>query len=180
MRFKETKLKGAFIIEVEKFADERGFLAPSWSAKEFTAHGLDARLVECNISLNRYKGTLRGMHFQLAPFAQPKLIRCTRGAIYDVAVDLRPDSQTFRRWTAVELTEDNYLMFYIPVGFAHGYQTLVDNAEVFYQMSEVYQLRYASGVRWNDPTFGIEWPLEDPIMIERDRTYPLVAPDPEA
>lgn len=175
MLFKETTLKGAFIIEPKKFEDERGFLAPSWSAKEFAAHGIDSRMVECNISRNWRKGTLRGMHFQLPPYAQPKLVRCSRGAVYDVAVDLRPDSVTYKQWAAVELTESNCLMFYIPAGFAHGYQTLVDQTELFYQMSEVYASEYAGGVRWNDPAFGIEWPLPDPIMNERDRTYPLLS-----
>jgi len=171
MLFKETRLKGAFIIEPKKFEDERGFLAPSWSAQEFAAHGLDARLVECNISQNHAKGTLRGMHYQLPPFAQPKLVRCTRGAIYDVAVDLRPDSPTFKQWAAVELSQNNHLMFYIPTGFAHGYQTLTDDAEVFYQMSEVYAPDCARGVRWNDPAFQIEWPAEPTIMNQRDREY---------
>jgi dTDP-4-dehydrorhamnose 3,5-epimerase len=173
MRFTETKLLGAFVIEPQKFEDERGFLAPSWSAEEFAQHGLDSRLVECNISRNHTKGTLRGLHFQIAPFAQPKLVRCTKGAIYDVAVDLRPESPTFKQWTAVELTESNHLMFYIPTGLAHGYQTLTDDAEVFYQMSEVYAPDHAAGVRWDDPAFAIEWPLPRTIINERDRNYPL-------
>lgn len=173
MRFNETKLKGVFIIELEKFEDERGFLSPTWSAREFAAHGLNTQLVECNISRNRYKGTLRGMHFQLPPYAQPKLIRCTRGAIYDVAVDLRRESPTFKEWVGAELTENNYLSFYIPAGLAHGYQTLTTDAEVFYQMSQVYAPEYADGVRWNDPAFGIEWPpCEQRTIIERDRSYP--------
>src|SRR5947207_3046300 len=138
MLFKETKLQGAFVVEPTKFVDDRGFLAPIWSAAEFAAQGLESRIVQCNISRNPLKGTLRGMHFQMPPFAQPKLVRCTRGAIYDVAVDLRPGSPTFKQWVAVELTEDNYLMFYIPAGFAHGYQSLVDESEIFYQVSEVY------------------------------------------
>ena len=172
MLFKETKLKGVYIIEPEKSEDERGFLALSWAAKEFAAHSLDCRLVECNISLNRRKGTLRGMHYQAPPYAQPKLVRCTRGAIYDVALDLRPDSLSFKQWDAVELTQDNYLMFYIPAGCAHGYQSLVDNSEIFYQMSEVYVPQSARGVRWDDPAFGIRWPLQNSIISDRDRTYP--------
>jgi len=173
MRFKETKLKGAFIIELEKFEDERGFFAQTWSAKEFAAQGLENRLVECCVSRNRSKGTLRGMHFQLPPYAQPKLVRCTRGSIYDVALDLRRESPTFKQWVGVELTEDDYLCFYIPAGFAHGYQTLTAGAEVSYDMSEVYAPEYASGVRWDDPAFGIEWPpCEHRTIINRDRTYP--------
>jgi len=173
MRFIETKLKGAFVIELDKFEDERGFLALSWSAKDFAAQGLDAHLVECTISRNRLKGTLRGMHFQGPPYAQPKLIRCTRGAVYDIALDLRRDSPTFKQWIGVELTETNHLALYIPAGFAHGYQTLIDESEVFYQMSEVYAPEYARGVRWDDPAFGIDWPpCEQRTIIERDRTYP--------
>lgn len=171
MIFTETKLGGAFIIEPERFADERGFFARSWSEREFAARGLSSRLEECNISFNKRKGILRGMHFQVAPFAQAKLVRCTAGAIYDVAVDLRRDSATFKQWVAVELSAENRLMFFIPEGFAHGFQTLSDNTEVFYQMSEVYAPQHARGVRWNDPAFGIEWPLDERMMIARDCEY---------
>ena len=172
MIFTETKLKGAFIIEPEKFGDERGFFARSWSGREFAEKGLDARVLECNISFNRKRGTVRGMHFQSAPYAQPKLVRCTRGALYDVAVDLRPESQTFREWVALELTGENCLMLYIPAGFAHGFQTLADGTEVFYQMSEVYAPAQAGGVRWDDPAFHIEWPLAAAVISERDASYP--------
>lgn len=169
--FVETKLAGVFIIEPEKFEDERGFLARTWSRREFAERGLNPKLVECNLSFNISKGTLRGMHYQSEPFAQAKLVRCTAGAIYDVAVDLRPDSATFKNWEAVELTAENRRMFYIPEGCAHGFQTLEDSTEVFYQMSEVYAPDYARGVRWNDPAFGVEWPPAKRIIIVRDNSY---------
>lgn len=172
MNFRETSLKGAFVVEPERFADERGFFAQSWSAREFAEHGLDPRAAECNISYNLKKGTLRGMHFQSAPYAQAKLVRCTRGSIYDVAIDLRPDSPTFRRWAGVELSADNRLMFFVPAGFAHGYQTLEDDTEVFYQVSEVYTPSHSGGVRWDDPAFGVTWPREVQVINERDDDYP--------
>lgn len=175
MIFNETKLAGAFVIEQERFADERGFFARSWSEREFAARGLDARLVECNISFNHRRGTLRGMHFQREPRAQPKLVRCTMGAIYDVIIDLRRESETFKRWIGVELTAANRRMLYVPAGFAHGFQTLADDTEVFYQMSEVFAPECAGGVRWDDPAFGIAWPDnngEERIIIARDREYP--------
>lgn len=170
--FRETELPGAFLIEPERFEDERGFFALSWSACAFAERGLDSRLVECNISFNRRKGTLRGMHFQTAPRAQAKLVRCTASAIYDVIVDLRPESVTFKRWFGVELSAANRLALYVPEGFAHGFQTLADDAEVFYQMAEVYAPECARGVRWDDPAFGIEWPDDERIIIARDREYP--------
>lgn len=173
MIFKETKLKRAYLVEPERFEDERGFFARSWSPREFEAHGLDARLAECNISFNKKRGILRGMHFQTAPRAQAKLVRCTAGAIYDVAIDLRPASPTFKQWVGAELSASNRLMFFIPEGFAHGFQTLEDNTEVFYQMSEFYAPECAAGVRWNDPAFGIVWPDADARMIiARDAEYP--------
>ncbi|MGB9181009.1 MAG: dTDP-4-dehydrorhamnose 3,5-epimerase [Pyrinomonadaceae bacterium] len=171
MIFTETKLKGAFIIEPERLEDERGFFARSWSEREFAARGLSGKLDECNVSFNKLKGILRGMHFQVAPFAQAKLVRCTMGAIYDVAVDLRSNSETFKQWVAVELTAENRLMFFIPEGFAHGFQTLSDNAEVFYQMSGVFHPQSARGVRWDDPAFAIEWPPGERTIIARDREY---------
>jgi dTDP-4-dehydrorhamnose 3,5-epimerase len=174
MVFVETGLAGVFIIEPERFEDERGWLARTWSQREFAERGLNPKLVECNLSFNLRKGTLRGMHYQSEPFAQGKLVRCTAGAIYDVAVDLRPDSATFNKWEAVELTAKNRRMFYIPEGCAHGFQTLEAAAEVLYQMSEVYAPEHARGVRWNDPAFGIRWPLPDPFMLDRDANYVLV------
>jgi dTDP-4-dehydrorhamnose 3,5-epimerase len=169
--FTETRLRGAFLIEPERLGDERGFFALSWSREEFGARGLSARLAECNISFNRRKGTLRGMHYQLPPHAQAKLVRCTMGAVYDVIVDLRPDSPTFKQWVAAELSADNRLMLYIPEGFAHGFQTLADGSEVFYQMSDVHAPESGRGVRWDDPAFSIEWPPGERIIIARDREY---------
>ena len=172
MIFRETKLKGAFIIEPERLEDERGLFARTFCEEEFKAHGLNSRVVQCNISFNKKKGTLRGMHYQVAPHEEAKLVRCTRGAIYDVIVDLRPDSPTFKQWVAVELTADNHRMLYIPEGFAHGFQTLEDNTEVFYQMSELYHPESARGVRWDDPVFGIEWPkIHHRIVSEIDQGY---------
>lgn len=168
----ETKLTGAFLIEPEKFEDVRGFFARSWSQKECEALGLDAHLVECNISFNKKKGTLRGMHYQAAPHGQVKIVRCTRGAVYDVIIDLRPDSPTFKQWVGVKLTARNHLMLYIPKEFAHGFQTLRDDTEVFYQMSTYYAPGSARGVRWNDPAFGIEWPEDERIIIARDEKHP--------
>jgi dTDP-4-dehydrorhamnose 3,5-epimerase len=171
MIFTETKLKGAFVIEPERFEDERGFFALTWSAKAFAERGLESKFAECNISFNRKKGTLRGMHYQEPPHGQVKLVRCTRGAIFDVMIDLRPDSQTFRRWVGVELTANNRRALYIPKGFAHGFQTLEDDSEVLYQMSAPYAPDSGRGVRWNDPAFGIEWPEDVSIIIARDAEY---------
>ena len=170
--FIEIQLKGAYIIEPEKLEDERGFFARSWCEREFAAHNLNPRTVQCNISFNSKKGTLRGMHYQAAPRAEAKLVRCTRGAIYDVIIDLRPKSPTFKQHVAEVLTVDDHKMLYIPEGFAHGFQTLGDNAEVFYQISELHAPECARGVRWNDPAFAIEWPISAPIMLKRDRNYP--------
>lgn len=172
MIFTETKLKGAFLIEPERFEDKRGFFARTWCQREFLAHGLNPRLVQSSISFNKKKGTLRGMHYQVAPYEEVKLVRCTKGAIYDVVIDLRPESPTFKHYAAVVLTTDNRKMLYIPERCAHGFQTLEDDTEVFYQMSEFYEPTCARGVRWDDPVFAIEWPPADRIIIERDRNYP--------
>jgi dTDP-4-dehydrorhamnose 3,5-epimerase len=171
MIFTQTELKGAYIIELEKLEDERGYFARSWCQREFEAQGLDTRLVQCNISLSRKKGTLRGIHFQLPPFTETKLVRCTRGALFDVIIDLRPDSPSFLKWIGVELTALNGKMMYVPKGFAHGFQTLEDDTEVFYQMSEFYAPDYARGVRWNDPLLRIRWPGEVTIISAKDQTY---------
>ena len=168
----ETRLKGAHIIEPEKREDERGFFARSWCEKEFAEHGLNPHTVQCNISFNKKKGTLRGMHYQVEPCAEAKLVRCTQGAIYDVIIDLRPGSPTFRQHIAEVLTAKNHKMLYVPEGFAHGFQALEDETEVFYQMSGFYAPQFSRGVRWNDPAFGIEWPIGEPIILERDATYP--------
>jgi dTDP-4-dehydrorhamnose 3,5-epimerase len=170
--FTETKLKGAFIIEPEKHEDDRGFFARSWCQKEFQAHNLNPRIVQCNISFNKIKGTLRGMHYQAGPFAEAKLVRCTAGALYDVIIDLRPDSPTYKQYVGEVLSAANYKMFYVPEGFAHGFQTLEDNTEIFYQMSEFFSPEHARGVRYNDPAFGIKWRIANPVIVDRDRNYP--------
>jgi dTDP-4-dehydrorhamnose 3,5-epimerase len=170
--FTETKLPGAFVIEPERREDERGFFARTFCKREFEAHGLNSQVAQCNTSFNKKKGILRGMHFQAAPFGEVKFVRCTAGAIYDVIIDLRPASHTFKGYFGVELSAENGAMLYIPEGFAHGFQTLRDGSEVFYQMSQVYSPEHARGVRWNDPAFGIEWPADERIIVERDRTYP--------
>jgi len=174
LKFTETKLKGTYIIEPELLTDERGFFARSWCQKEFTERGLNPNLVQCNISFNLKKGTLRGMHYQTKPYEEAKLVRCTTGAIHDVIIDLRPESSTFKQWVAVELTAENRRMLYIPEGIAHGFQTLVDNTEVFYQMSEFYHPDLARGIRWNDPELSLEWPLKEFIISEKDTSYPLL------
>ena len=172
MTIRETKLKGAFIIEPERFPDERGFFARAWSEGELARYGI-GRLVEGNISYNAKKGTLRGMHFQAAPHGQAKLLRCTRGAVFDVGVDLRPESPTFKQWVGVELTEETRVLLYLPPEFGHGFQTLADDTEVFYMVSSPYAPGASGGVRWDDPAFRIEWPhAEARIINERDRTYP--------
>jgi len=172
MIFEETILKGAFLIKPERLEDERGFFARVWCRKEFDAHGLGTTLVQCNVSFNASKGTLRGMHYQAPPHEEAKLVRCTMGAIYDVIVDLRKDSPTYRRHVGEVLSAENRNMFYIPEGFAHGFITLEDRTEVFYQMSAFYDAESARGVRWNDPAFGILWPAEVTVISERDRNYP--------
>jgi dTDP-4-dehydrorhamnose 3,5-epimerase len=180
MIFHQTDLSGVFIIEPELIADERGFFACAWIASEFEKHGLNANLRQSNIAFNAGRGTIRGMHFQKEPHEEAKLTRCTRGAIYDVAIDLRPDSPTRYRWVAAELTSDNHQMLYIPEGFAHGYQTLTDDAEMFYQVSEYYHPESAAGVRWDDPAFGINWPLPVSVITDRDANYPLLNPETPA
>jgi dTDP-4-dehydrorhamnose 3,5-epimerase len=172
MKFDATNIAGVFEIGIEAKHDERGLFARTWCKKEFEEQGLDSRLVQCSLSLNTRKGTLRGMHYQAAPYEEAKLVRCTHGAIYDVVVDLRPQSPTFKRWIAVTLTDQNRRMVYIPAGCAHGFLTLQDNSEVFYQMSQVYNAESARGVRWDDPSFGIDWPEKVQVISERDRTYP--------
>jgi dTDP-4-dehydrorhamnose 3,5-epimerase len=176
MIFTETKLRGAYVIEPQTLNDERGFFARTWSGEEFSAKGLNANLVQCNTSNNKLKGTVRGMHFQSPPHEEAKLIRCTAGALYDVIVDLRPDSPTWGQWFGIELTRQNLRMIYVPEGFAHGYQTLADDTDVFYQVSAYYHQESASGVRWDDPTIAIDWPLQISVISERDRKLPSVDP----
>lgn len=172
MIFKATALAGAFLIEIERIVDNRGFFGRTFCRKEFQANGLNPDLVQASISFNRKKGSLRGMHYQIRPHAETKVVRCTRGSVYDVIVDLRRDSATYRRWIAVELTAENRRMIYIPEDFAHGFQTLMDNTEVLYCMSEYYHPKYARGFRWDDPAVGIRWPSAHRILSVKDANYP--------
>jgi len=172
MIFHATKLPGVFEIYLEEKTDERGFFARTWCRQEFEAHGLNPNVVQCNVSFNRQKGTLRGLHYQAAPHAEAKLVRCTRGAIYDVALDLRTDSGSYKKWVGAELTDEKRNMLYIPEGCAHGFLTLADDTEVFYQMSNFYAPDAGRGVRWNDPAFQITWPGSIEVISERDRNYP--------
>lgn len=173
MRFTETRLRGAFVIEPEPRLDERGFFARTWCEREFAQHGIGMVIRQCNLSANRRRGTLRGMHYHAPPHAEAKVVSCVRGAIHDVIIDLRPASATYRQYAAVELSADNRRLLYVPAGFAHGFQTLADDTEVYYQMSEFYAPAAARGVRWNDPAFAIEWPPAVPrVLSEQDRSYP--------
>lgn len=174
MRFIETPLPGAWVIELEELGDERGWFARTFDAEEFESRGLNPAVVQCNASFNARRGTLRGMHYQGEPHGESKVVRCVRGAIFDVAVDLRPDSPTYRGWHGVELSSENRRAFYIPAGLAHGFQTLTDDAEVLYQMGHRYVPEAARGVRWDDPAFAIDWPAVDRerIISEKDRAYP--------
>ncbi len=172
MIFTKTKLDGAYVVDVNPIDDERGFFARSFCQQEFASRGLRVQVKQCNISYNKKRGTLRGMHFQQAPKAEAKLVRCTRGKIYDVIIDLRPTSTTYGQWVAVELSETNCRALYVPEEFAHGFQTLEDDSEVFYHMFEFYSPEDARGVRWDDPAFGITWPLPNPTLSERDKSYP--------
>lgn len=172
MRFIPTELDGAFVIEMDLLKDNRGFFARSFCEKDFAAQGLEHRFVQCNTSWNREQGTLRGMHYQIAPKAEVKVIRCTRGAIYDVIIDLRPDSPTRGKWIGVELTDQGYRMLYVPRGFAHGYQALRADTETYYMVSEYYSPEHERGIRWNDPAFRIKWPLANPILSEKDQSHP--------
>jgi len=171
--FTETKLKGAFIIEPEKLEDERGFFARTWDQEEFSKRNLESKFVQSSISANKKKGTIRGMHFQSPPHEETKIVRCTRGRMYDVIIDLRKDSKTFKEWFDVELSADNYKMLYVPKGFAHGFQTLEDNTEVFYQISRYYNSEYSRGIRWNDKTFQIKWPLDVTMISQKDSSHPI-------
>jgi dTDP-4-dehydrorhamnose 3,5-epimerase len=172
MIFTETKLKGAFILEIKKMEDERGFFGRSWCQKEMEEHGLKANVVQTNVSYNKVKGTLRGMHFQKAPHQETKLVRCTKGAIYDVIIDLRPQSPTYKQWIGVELTEENHKMLFVPEDFAHGFVTLADNTEVTYQVTQFYTPGAEGGIRWNDPAFNIKWPTEVKVVSGKDQQHP--------
>ncbi|MGH8616810.1 MAG: dTDP-4-dehydrorhamnose 3,5-epimerase [Burkholderiales bacterium] len=172
MKLLPTSVAGAFVIELEPVADERGLFIRSFCAETFRAHGLDARVVQCNISFSPQRGTLRGMHYQTAPHAETKLIRCTRGSLHDVIVDLRADSPSFRRWHATRLSAGDPRLLYVPEGCAHGLLTLTDDCEVSYQISQRYHAESARGVRWDDPAFGIEWPEAPRVVSARDRGFP--------
>lgn len=172
MIFTETHLKGAFIIDIKKLQDHRGFFARGWCRREFEEHGLIPDVVQANISYNIKKGTLRGMHYQVDPYQETKLVRCTRGSILDVIIDLRPNSPTYLQWLGVELSEMNFRMLYVPKDFAHGFQTLEDETEVTYQVSQFYTPGAEQGIRFDDPTFGIEWPLPVAVISEKDESWP--------
>ena len=175
MKFIPTSLAGAYVIEPERLEDERGYFARTFCRDEFLAHGLNPSLVQCNVSFNARKGTLRGMHYQAKPHEEAKLVRCTRGGVFDVIVDIREGSPTRLQWFTTNLTAENGRMLYIPEGFAHGFQTLEDNSELFYQMSERYSPQSAWGLRWNDPAIGIRWPIANPVMSQRDATFGDIA-----
>jgi dTDP-4-dehydrorhamnose 3,5-epimerase len=171
MIFTETKIKGAFIIEPQLLRDERGCFARTFCKDEFEEYGLETDIVQCNISYNKKKGTLRGMHFQARPHEEAKIVSCTKGAIYDVILDLRKESGTCRQWVTIQLSAENFKMMYIPKGCAHGFQTLKDDTVVYYQMSEFFNPDYARGVRWDDPVFGIQWPKGKKIISEKDNQF---------
>ena len=170
--FTPTALQDAFIVDLQAHTDERGFFARTWCPEEFAAQGLDPNLAQCSVSFNRHKGTLRGMHLQLPPFAEAKLVRCVHGAIYDVIIDLRLDSASYRQWVGVELTAQNRRALYVPKGFAHGFMSLADDSEVLYMISEFYAPEYARGIRWNDDQFNIQWPGAVKVMSDKDQVYP--------
>ena len=172
MIFKETTLRNAFLIEIEKREDQRGFFARTWCKREFAANNLNVNLVQANIAVSKKRGMLRGMHYQAAPYEEAKLVRCTTGAIFDVIIDLRPDSSTYKQWVGFELTGESHRMIYVPEGFAHGYQTLTEHAEVFYQVSQVYSPESERGVRYDDPAFGIKWPVEALVISDKDKSWP--------
>lgn len=178
MKFHPTDISGAFVVEIEPHADGRGFFARTFCAETFAAHGLAAAYPHCNVSYNVKRGTLRGLHLQEAPKSEAKLIRATRGVIYDVALDLRPGSPTYLKWAAVELTAEKRNAFYIPQGCAHGFLTLADDCELFYQMSEVYDANLGRGVRYDDPAFAIRWPFAPAVISERDASFPDYRPAP--
>ena len=176
MQFIETELPGVYLIALEPIADERGYFARTYCQAEFQRHGLNATIAQCSVSHNRHAGTLRGMHYQAAPRMEAKLIRCTRGALYDVVVDVRPQSPTYCRWIAVELTATGGQQLYVPEGCAHGFQTLEDDTDVYYQITEFYHPEHARGLRWNDPAIGIEWPVGARTISPRDQQFPDFQP----
>lgn len=172
MNFTETKLSGAFVIELQRMEDSRGFFARAFCRREFEAYGLNPAVAQCNTSFNRAAGTLRGMHYQVDPFREVKLVRCISGAIHNVIIDLRPASPTYRAWAGFDLSAENHRTLYVPEGFAHGYLTLADHTEVFYQVSEFYNPGHERGIRWNDPAFAIHWPVTPRIVSPKDASHP--------
>jgi dTDP-4-dehydrorhamnose 3,5-epimerase len=172
MVFEETKLKDAFIIDIERIGDERGFFARAYCEKEFDKQGIPTGIVQANISYNKFKHTLRGLHYQAAPFGEAKLVRCTKGSIFDVIIDMRENSETFKQWISVELNENSHRMLYVPEGFAHGFMTLEDHTEVTYHVSEFYTPAAEKGIRWNDPEFQLKWPENIEVISEKDKNWP--------
>jgi dTDP-4-dehydrorhamnose 3,5-epimerase len=172
--FAETKLKGAFIIDVKRLEDERGLFGRVWCKKEFEEHGLNPNVLQANVSYNKRRGTLRGMHYQVAPYSETKTIRCTSGSLYDVIIDIRPHSPTFKQWIGVELSAENYKMIYVPEGFAHGFITLEDHTSVHYMMTGYYTPGADAGINFNDPTFNIQWPLKPTIISDKDKSLPFL------
>ena len=175
MQFTPSRIPGAWVIDIEPIHDQRGFFAMTWQPEEFRRRGIDPVVAQCNLAFNRKRGTLRGMHFQKAPHGQAKIVRATRGSLLDVIIDLRAESPTYRRWDAVELSQDNRRMLYMPAGVAHGYLTLTDDVEAYYHASTPWEPAAESGVRWNDPAFAITWPFEPVVISEKDRNWPLLS-----
>ena len=173
MKFKESRLKDVFIIELEKIEDERGFFARSWDYEIFKQHNLSPEIVQCSISFNKKKGTLRGLHYQSSPYEETKIVRCTKGRVYEVVLDLRKKSKTYKHWQSIELNQDDYKILYVPEGFALGFQTLKDNTELFYQMSKKYMPEFSRGIHYKDPEFKIEWPQKVKVISERDMSFEL-------
>ena len=172
MQFKTTNIRDVYVVDLDKHNDERGYFARAWCKNEFDKMGLKSTIVQCNLSFNHKKGTLRGMHYQIHPFEEVKMVRCIQGKIFDVVIDLRKDSDTYKQWIGIELSDENHRMLYVPEGFAHGYQTLEDNSIVYYQVTEFYQPGSETGTRWDDPAFKIEWPHKITSISDKDRNHP--------
>ncbi|AFS80013.1 dTDP-4-dehydrorhamnose 3,5-epimerase [Candidatus Nitrosopumilus koreensis AR1] len=171
MKFHELKIKGVFIVEIEKIEDERGFFARTWDKNEFLKNNLNPEIVQCNISFNSKKGTIRGMHYQESPYEEAKIVKCVKGKVFEVFIDLRKNSETFKKWGSVELSSEENFELYVPEGFALGFQTLEDNTELFYQMSQYYMPENANGIRWDDPMFNIKWPMTPSIISQKDKDW---------